>query len=791
MRLICLLALAASPSLALAQMAAPPAPGAAQAPATAEETVALPAFSITTERDTGYVGTEALSTTRVGVPLTDLSQSVMVLNRAFIDAIDPTIVSKSLLYVGGAQTGTISWSVDRNMIRGFVGEGDYVDGFRTQTDRNTDLNLIDHIEVIKGPSAIFIGNTANTVGGVINKISKSPTDFNEGSVTVQVGEFDAAKFDVDIGGPITADKKLMYRVLFLGQDSLGYYNFTYDKRMAVTGMLEYKFTNDTEAWIKAEKFDCHYSSYNGIPISGQTANGLPMGQGGIPIPGVTNRMLNLPYDINLNENNPLNWRTDWFYRIWGQFTTRPNDHLAIRLAVFDSADWQRRVESILSIPSYVNKFGNTVSPGAGGSISTDPVTGKPVLNPSYVISPTFIPGTTLLNRAITGINADYQPRREAQNDYVFNFITGPASHKLLIGLDAIDFPETTSTYSGIGTASPINPYNPIYPGTVTDNINQQPPPSFLDQSQTFAKIYGMETASFLDNRVILSWGAARNRVEIGKTSWAFNNVTQVTTPTSVPNQVLYKNLVQYGLLVKPLPNISLFYGQNQNFANNGFDTNNHLQPPQQGSQHEIGIKSNLLHNKVTANISYFDIKQLNNSVPAFPQTVPPSQTLVPGTVSRGFDGDFTAQLTHQIDLMGAFSYFKAHVPLPAPYSLVNQPIDGTVYTDLPVDNVSQHSYSISTRYKFTGMLKGFAVGVSANYLAKRAITDNSNQEFYGYVPARTLCDALLSYDMEQFKIQLNIDNLFNKKFIYAARSNQVIVPGTPINFRVMFTYKFF
>ena len=72
----------------------------------------------------------------------------------------------------GAQTGTISWSVDRYIIRGFVGEGDYVDGFRTQTDKNTDINLVDHVEIIKGPSAIFIGNQSSTVGGVINKISK-------------------------------------------------------------------------------------------------------------------------------------------------------------------------------------------------------------------------------------------------------------------------------------------------------------------------------------------------------------------------------------------------------------------------------------------------------------------------------------------------------------------------------------------------------------------------------------------------------------------------------------------
>ena len=76
----------------------------------------------------------------------------------------------------------------------------------------------------------------------------------------------------------------------------------------------------------------------------------------------------------------------------------------MRFAAFDSVDNQRRVESILS-PS-----GGTVTNG--------------VLTPQYVIPPNYQPGQ-LIPRATTAINPDYQPRRELQNDYVFNFDTGP------------------------------------------------------------------------------------------------------------------------------------------------------------------------------------------------------------------------------------------------------------------------------------------------------------------------------------------------------------------------------
>ncbi len=764
---------------AYAQTAAPAAP-AVPAPAASDQIVSLPTFSVSSEKDTSYLGHEAVSTTRIGVDLSDLAQSVTVINRALIDDIDPTIIAKSLIYVGGAQTGTINWSVDRLMIRGFVGEGDYVDGFRTQTDRNTDLNIIDHVELIKGPSAIFIGNTANTVGGVLNKISKSPTDYNVGTLTVQVGLFDANRADLDIGGPITADKKFMYRLLINRQDSEGYYDHTYDNRSAITPMLAYKFDSGSEAWIKFESFDSHYSSYNGIPISGQTANGLPMGAGGIPIPGVTNQILAIPYQRNLNEDEPYNWRNDKFWRLWGQLTSRLNDHVAIRWAAFDSVDKQRRVESILA----------PAIGGAGGTVTSSG--GVLTYTPSYVVGPTFVPGVTSLNRAITAINPDYQPRREVQNDYIFNFETGPVSHKFLAGLDGIDFPETTKTYSSIGTTSAINPFAPVYPGTVSANIVQNPAPSYLDQNQTFAKIYALETASYWNDRIVVNYGAVRNRVDLGRTTWSFNNTTNVTTVSTVPDQVLYKNLSQFGILIKPLQNVSVFYGQTQNFANNGFDAQNHLQPPQTGQQREIGVKSNWFDGKLTANVSYFDVKQQNNAVNSFPQTSPPSNVLVPGTISRGFDGEWTASLSRNIDLIGAFSAFKAHVPVPAPYNQIPQPADGIVRSDLPVNNVAQNAASISGRYKFTdNMLKGVSVQIGVNWLDKRAITDNSNQEFYGYLPKRTLADAMVQYDTKLIRYQVNIDNVFNTKYIYASRSNQVIVPGTPTNLRVSITYKFF
>jgi iron complex outermembrane recepter protein len=722
-----------------------------------DRVVRLPTFSISSDRTDTYVGKEALSTTRTGVHLADVPQSVIVLNQAFIADLNPTILAKALSYVGGAQTGTISWSVDRYMMRGFVGEGDYVDGFRTQTDKNTDLNLIERVEIIKGPSAIFIANQAATVGGVINKISKSPTPYRVANMTVQAGRWDANRADVDLSGPLTSDRKLMYRLLLAGQDSSGYYDHTYEKRASVVPMLRYQFSRDTDVWIKFEKFDSRYSSYNGIPLDGRS-----------------NRIMDVPRTRNFSENAPLNWRTDTFWRLWGQFTTRLNDHLAIRVAGFDSADTQRRVESILT------PTGGTIAHG--------------VFTPQYVIPADYRSGQ-LIPRSTTAVNRDYQPRRELQNDYALNFDTGPVRHNLLIGGNLVEYPQETHTYSSGATSTAfstaIDPFGPRDHGKVAVDFDQ-PPANLTARTQTFAKAFVLETASFFDQRLILSLGASHNRFAFSQSTANYNQHTGVwAAPVLVPKQKLYRNLAQCGAVFKPLPHVSVFYGYNKNFSSNGLSASHALLPPQEGEQREFGIKSTWLDEKLSISLNRFDVVQLNNSVPAFPQTSPPSNVLVAGTESRGFDGDFSATLGEHLEVLGSFAWFEATVPLSSPWNTVPHPVDGRVRARIPVNNVSERNFALWTRYKFGRVpLKGLSVGIGVNYLHKRAVTDNNNQVLYAFLPAQTLLDAMLAYETKRLRVQLNCDNVLSKDYIYAARSNLILVPGTPRNLRLSLTLKF-
>ena len=756
-------------TLALCLVSCALVPAYAQTPAASPakgvgDVVALPAFQVASSTDDSFIGKEAMSTTRTGVAIADLAQSVVVVNKEFLNDLRPEYIADIMKYVGGGQTGTLTWTGStRYMMRGYTTEGDFTDGFRMPSG-NTNFNFVDHVEIIKGPSAIFVTNSANTVGGMVNKIAKAPTSYKVGTLTVEAAMFDRGGADLDIGGPITADKKFQYRLLLSDVDFKRYYDAGYDKRWSISPMFAYDFGPDSRVWVKMEKFDHDYSAYNGIAIDGRT-----------------NKLAAVSNKNNLNEDAPLNWRKDAFERIWGQFTTRPSDFLAVRIAALAYTAPSSRIESIAS--------------PVGATNPTLQANGNWIFTPyaQYTIPPNYVAGQ-LIPR-ITQADKVFRPGREVQNDYIFSFNTGPVSHKLLIGGVARQDIQTNHSYSSGGTStatsSSIDPFNPKFPGTVTVNLNQ-PPVNFQEQDSVFFKGFILDTLSFMKDRAIFTFGVSRNRFSQSSTSQDYNQRTGVyATPVNVPATILNKSLTQYSILLKPLPNVSVFYGYNVNFAANPIQFGQFL-PPQEGKQSEFGFKSNWLGGRLNIAANYFDIQQLNNNVQPFPQTVPPSFLLINGVLSKGVDGDISFAVNDNLLFIASFAVFDASAALRSPWSVTPMPSDGQKHATLPVNNVSEKNFSLWGRYKFTtGPVKGLSIGVGLNTLSKRAITDNANQILYGYVPGYGLVDANFNYETKRFKYQLRIDNLLNKKdYFHAVRSNQVMLPGFPTNVGGAIIYKF-
>ncbi len=677
----------------------------------------LPSFNVRSERDVSYVGKEALSTTRTGIPLLDLPQTVKVLNRAFIDDINPGLLMDTLKYVGGGQAGNINFADDRFTMRGFnspANIGDFVDGFRAATDSNVDLALVDRLEIIKGPSAIFVAN--GPVGGVVNKITKSPVEHTVRTLRVQVGLFNANRIELDLGGPLTADRRLLYRFTAAGQYAEGYYDHTYANRLILAPALAYVFSADTRLTLKYHFFSYRFSSYNGLPWDLRTG-----------------RRIAVDARRTLSEDKPLNWRRDTIHRGVLEFTHRFNAILATRLAGFVSTDHAPRHESVNAI----------------GALPASWVNG------------------TMMNRSTTAQDVE-RPRRHVQNDYVLTFQTGPASHRLLVGGEWSDAPDIVASFPG--TSSPLDPFNPRFPGTVTVSGT---PGSHTRTNSKQLKGFALETLGLFRDRLLLSYGVSRIR--------ARTSSTNKLAGTSTPELALTQDLKQYGAVFKVTDDLSVFYGYGENFAPNFL--NGQVLPAQLGKQREFGVKADLLDGRLTANVAYFDISQSNIPIPAFPQTTPPSFLLVPGQTSKGVDGDLAFVVNKNFDLVGTFAVLEAEARSQANTAapvIVN-----------PVNNVAETTFGLWGRYKFTQpSLEGLSVGVGVSYLSKRVVTNNSNATVYGWLPGFTLVDVVLGYERGPLKYALNIDNALDRDYDAAVRNESIIVPGMGTNVKLSVTWKF-
>jgi iron complex outermembrane receptor protein len=758
----------------------------------AEQAVELPTFEVKSEKDTNFVGKSALSSTRIAVDLSEIPQSVKVLNNSFVQAIGPTMLSDILNYVGGGQSGQLNWTSGRMNIRGFTGDADYVDGFAPGAATAQDSAIYDRFEIIKGPSAIFMAADGSP-GGIENKISKSPLTESSTELTVQAGLFAGNKAMLDSTGALTKDKKLSYRVVASESYWDDYYKFTYMHRFVGFAALEYDFSANTKLVVKGSISQVDWPSYNGLPLDPRTL-----------------KVIDIPYDSTQDLDTPQNWRTDHVDRWWANFSSRLNDHLAINVKGMRAYEDAKRFESIAPTWSEGTTNGTALINGVstpvtflGGKWTSSTVSTSETLAPVnyvlkngvYYVTDSWAGTSNYTGGAIprSTINADdsHGLYNDVQADLNFNWSTKNFNELLLVGGEHRDSPGYTITYKNGVSTTPWFPYAPDTPATVVSNYTA--PSAFTNTQSKQDRFYVLETLKLLKDRLILNWGVTRART-FGST---YNDLTQAWVG-AVNGFFLYKNLVQNGITFKVLPNVSVFYGSNQNFAANGTGTlngvPNSVLPPKTGKQHEVGMKSDFLNHRLTVDVSYFDVAQQNNTAPSFPSDPLNPNVLIPGVISRGFDGDLSFKVTSDLYVIASFANYSAKSILGATYdgnqgSIFLQPGTNKVaFGSIPVDNTAQHTFSLYGLYKVNHKL---SIGLGGNYLSKRAITDGTNQVFWGYIPGRLLVDSNIKYQYNpHITYTLSIANLLNTKYIYSSRSEDVIVMGTPIDLRLAATYKF-
>ncbi len=163
----------------------------------------------------GYVATNSLS--KLPSDLSDVPQSVTVLNRTLLQSQGVTSLSDALknvpgITIGGAEGGQIGNNINLN---GFTARTDiFMDGFRDRGQYYRDTFALDSVEVLMGPSSMLFGR--GSTGGAINQVSKKAGLMPSTSVTLSETTNGLARGVADLNAPLS--DKSAFRLSLMGQE---------------------------------------------------------------------------------------------------------------------------------------------------------------------------------------------------------------------------------------------------------------------------------------------------------------------------------------------------------------------------------------------------------------------------------------------------------------------------------------------------------------------------------------------------------------------------------------------
>lgn len=197
----------------------------------------------------GMVARTTTVGTKTNTPLSQVPQSVSVVTREQMDWQGVQKMEEALRYEAGVRTELANDLRHQNIqIRGFSvassNQGIYLDGLALPTRYygSYDINpyMLERVEVIRGPASVLYGQ--NVPGGMINQVSKRPTETPHREVELTTGYPARIQGAFDLGGPIDEEGKVLYRITGMARDAENQVDYVKDKRFFIAPSLTWKIT---------------------------------------------------------------------------------------------------------------------------------------------------------------------------------------------------------------------------------------------------------------------------------------------------------------------------------------------------------------------------------------------------------------------------------------------------------------------------------------------------------------------------------------------------------------------
>ncbi|WP_174710944.1 TonB-dependent siderophore receptor [Nostoc sp. TCL240-02] len=382
------------------------------------------------------------------------------------------------------------------------------------------------------------------------------------------------------------------------------------------------------------------------------------------------------------------------------------------------------------------------------------------LRNTFVTSPLQADNRTVGRTQVTYSKPTEYEAYTIDTHVIGDFNIGSIKHKLLAGFDL--FRQTRSTGIIRTAAAPLDVFNPVYGqplGATLGRIDI----FFRDDALGF---YLQDQVTLANNLKLLVGG----RYDFVENEFA----NRIASTASVQSDSAFSPRV--GIVYQPIAPVSLYASYSRSFEQvTGADKNDSLFKPQRGTQYEVGVKTDLFDNKLSATLALYDLT-LTNILTTDP-TDSDYSVQTGEQRSRGVELSVTGEILPGWNVIGFYGYTDARI---------------TKDNDIPVGNrvsgVPEHVASLWTTYTFgTGSLKGFGGGIGFNYVG-----DNKPDSLNTFtIPSYFLTDAALYYRNNNFSVGLNLNNIFNVRYYEASFDNlQRIIPGRPYTAQLTVKWEF-
>lgn len=661
--------------------------------------------------DQGYVAKNSRSATKINTPLHETPRSVSVVTEQQLRDRNVQSVSQALQYSAGVQAGYFGEDNKQDwfIIRGFkqANQGLFMDGARVFSSGfyswQLDPYMLERVEVLKGAASVLYGQTPP--GGLINLQSKRPNLEQKNEVGLQYGSFDRKQMQFDVGGQLDTEGNVLYRVVGLSRDTGTQVDDVDAERLLLAPSMTINFDADTSLTLLASvQKDNSDPQLQFLPASGTIAHN-PNGK----------------IDTDTAVGDPGYEKFDRSqYTLGYEFNHRLNDawdfqqnlrygHMDVELRQLYSLGFVNEYVPALDPNQRLLVRGLTYEDGQADSFSTD-----------NRLLGTWI-GENWENNLLVGF--DYQ----------------------LLNIDA----KSPARDPGFGVVPVLDLYNPKssslgFPGQASVNYGEPVGDFAVQDKQTRADQFGyyVQNQLKLDNWVLLLGGRydeSRSDFDNRSTDTGFNVTDQAFTWSSGIAYVMDNGLTpyaSYSQFFMPVTTLNTSTGR-------PFE-------PEKGDQYEMGLKYQPLGVDATFTAALFELTQENVR-----KTLPGGiQTQLGEVRSRGLELEAQANLTESLSLVASYTKLD-----PETTKSTRAAEEGSKPA-----NVADEMASLWTHYQFRGgLLDSLNIGAGVRHTSSSYGDNTETLE----VPSYTLIDAMVSYRIQDVRLQLNANNLTDKEYISA------------------------